>query len=386
MSGNLDLGADNLDMVDADASGNWWGDFDAVAVAAQTGATVDYTPWLAVDTDTDGANGFQGDFTTLYVDDNSPQVGPTGRIQEGIDLVTASTVHVLPGTYIEQVYVYKSVNLLGANAGIDPNGGGRGLESVVLVDESGPDPSSAPYPTHFYLDANDIVIDGFTLDGDNPMLASGELLNGADLDAIEAIASYEGVGGITVQNNIIKNTSYTGIDLYNYSNSGGATSNNFIRNNLIENLGAFNWGIGVLIYNNFYAEITDNVINDVRVGIQTGNFYQANPGTTASIVDNEVSARRGGLFYNLHYGDASLFDVNTNDISGVNDLSAPMDARWFGMLISSQQSAVDANFVGNEIDGAAIVDYLSAGIVAWNTPTSSELRIETTTRATTVMR
>lgn len=376
LSGNLDLGADNLDIVDADAGGNWWGDFDAVAVAAQTGATVDYTPWLAVDTDIDGANGFQGDFTTLYVDDDSPQVGPTGRIQEGIDLVTASTVHVLPGTYIEQVYVYKSVNLLGANVGIDPNGGGRGLESVVLVDESGPDPSTAPYPTHFYLDANDIVIDGFTLDGDNPMLASGELLNGADLDAIEAIASYEGVGGITVQNNIIRNTSYTGIDLYNYSNSGGATSNNFIRNNLIENLGAFNWGIGVLIYNNFYAEITDNVINDVRVGIQTGNFYQANPGTTASIVDNDIAARRVGIFYNLHYSDASLFDVNSNDISGVNDLSAPMDARWFGMLISSQQSAVDANFVGNEIDGAAIVDYLSAGIVAWNTPTSSELRIE----------
>jgi len=376
LSGNLDFGADNLDGMDVDASGNWWGDFDAIAVADEVGLTVDYTPWLAVGTDTDAADGFQGDFATLYVDDDSPQVGATGRIQEGIDLVTASTVNVLPGTYVEQVYVYKSVNLLGANAGIDPNGGGRGSESMVLVDESGPDPTVAPFPTHFYLDADNIVIDGFLIDGDNPMLTSGEVLNGADLDAIEAIASYEGVGDITIENNIIRNTSYTGIDLYNFTNSGGATSNNFITNNLIENLGAFNWGVGILIYNNFYAEIANNTINDVRVGVQTGNFYQANPGTTASIVNNEIASRRVGIFYNLHYSDASLFDVNTNDISGVNDPSAPMNARWFGMLISSQQTAVDANFVGNSIDGSAIVDYLSAGLVAWNTPTSADLRIE----------
>lgn len=372
-------GADNTDaLADANASGNWWGDNDALIVGAAAGmsAAVDYTPWLAVGTDISAGAGFQGDFSELYVDDDSPQTGSTGRIQEGIDLVTASIVHVLDGTYIEQVLIDKSVELLGANVGINPNTGVRGAETVVLVDESDPDPFTAPYPVHFYIMADDVLIDGFTFDGDNPTLMSGVDLNGADLDAEEAIASYEGVSDITVQNNIIRNTSYTGIDLYNYYNSGAATSSNFVRDNRIENLGAFDWGIGILIYNNFYADITDNVLSDVRVGVQTGNFYNANPGATGSITNNDIASRRSGIFYNLHYSNASPFVVSNNDIAGALDATAPMGARWFGMLISSQQSAVDASFVDNDIDGSAITNILSAGVVAWNTPTTADLTLE----------
>ena len=101
------------------ASANWWGANDPATVASLVEGSVDYTPWLDVGTDTSGDPGFQGDFAVLNVDDDSPQTGSTGRIQEGVDLVTASTVNVLPGTYEEQVVITKdNVQVIGSGFGI----------------------------------------------------------------------------------------------------------------------------------------------------------------------------------------------------------------------------------------------------------------------------
>jgi fibronectin-binding autotransporter adhesin len=91
-------------------SGNWWGTNTnpetAGKILGQGGAeaNVDYTPWLNSGTDASGTAGFQGDFSNLHVDDDSPQVGATGRISEGINLLTATgTVQVKAGTYVENV-------------------------------------------------------------------------------------------------------------------------------------------------------------------------------------------------------------------------------------------------------------------------------------------
>jgi hypothetical protein len=35
----------------------------------------------------------------------------------------------------------------------------------------------------------------------------------------------------------------------------------------------------VLLYNNQYARVANNVMTNVRIGVQTGNFSRANPGT-----------------------------------------------------------------------------------------------------------
>jgi len=93
-------------------------------IAGPASANIDYTPWLHVGTDTDvstgfGTFGFQGDFSTLHVDDDSPQVGTTGRIQEGVNMVTASTVIIGPGAYSENVVIGPglAVNLDGAGCG-----------------------------------------------------------------------------------------------------------------------------------------------------------------------------------------------------------------------------------------------------------------------------
>lgn len=106
-----------------DASGNWWGSNVAATVktAANGGTLVDFTPWLDGSADTAPATpGFQGSFATLWVDDDSPQSGTTGRIQEGVNLVSGSTVYVAPGTYTENVAVNKVMTLDGAGSGNNP--------------------------------------------------------------------------------------------------------------------------------------------------------------------------------------------------------------------------------------------------------------------------
>jgi parallel beta-helix repeat protein len=90
----------------ADASANWWGTNVASEIPGKSDGAVDYTPWLDVGTDTDpGAIGFQGDFSVLNVDDDSPQTGTTCRVQEGVDLVTGSTVNLANGTYTGAVAI-----------------------------------------------------------------------------------------------------------------------------------------------------------------------------------------------------------------------------------------------------------------------------------------
>jgi len=77
----------------------------APSLAGPGVANIDYTPWLDVGTDTAVAFGFQGDFSTLHVDDDSPQVGATGRVQEGVNLVSGSTVLIAAGAYSENVVI-----------------------------------------------------------------------------------------------------------------------------------------------------------------------------------------------------------------------------------------------------------------------------------------
>ena len=131
-----------------DASGCWWGNDDGPGgVGAGTGnsvsSAVDFTPWIreqgAVKTDSDG---YQPDFTVLNVDDDSPQFGQKGRIQEGIDMVQGveknRKVWVQPGSYNESIVINKTLHLQAhsrQHTNTTINGGGKG--DVVRITADG---------------------------------------------------------------------------------------------------------------------------------------------------------------------------------------------------------------------------------------------------------
>lgn len=356
-----------------DASSNWWGSNVAATVKSivNGGDGIDYTPWFDSGTDTSVDSGFQGDYSTLWVDDDSLQTGSTGRIQEGINLVSGSTVNVAAGTYVENVVVNKSVTMRGPNYGISPNGGSRVAEAVVV-----PATSAIASGEIFSISASDVSIEGFTIDGDNTALTSGYLgTNGADIDAAEGVTVYyDNVNNLTVSHNIIRNLSYFGVTLFGASYSAPATTGHLVQDNLIQDLGTYDsdsgvakWGGGVLLYNNQYTRVADNVMENVRIGVQTGNFSRANPGSaTYQVMDgNTIEARRRGIFHNLHYGPTSPYTLSNNDITAVADANEPV---WDGILLASLSVASTAS--GNTIDGSAVT-VPSEGYEVWNVKSTS---------------
>jgi hypothetical protein len=189
LSGNA-TGINNESTTLVDASGNWWGATTQAGVRADAnnGVNVDYTPWLGSGTDISGAPGFQGDFSTLYVDAASPQSGAVGRVQEGVNLVTAGgTVNVVAGTYSENVSITKSLTLQGAGIGATVLDAG----SATGLTLSGP--------------ASTVTVQGLSLTGTGaytPVSASG--LTTLTLSGVEATG---GTGSSSISN--VTNFTYT---------------------------------------------------------------------------------------------------------------------------------------------------------------------------------
>ncbi len=116
LSGVVDKAVTNAAGGVIDASGNWWGTTSGAAVLAKTDGptgSVDFTPFLDSSTDGNGATaGFVGDLSYLHVTALGGQSGAVGRIQEGVDTVSAAgTVEVGDGIYDEAVLVNKTVDL-----------------------------------------------------------------------------------------------------------------------------------------------------------------------------------------------------------------------------------------------------------------------------------
>ncbi|HMR39553.1 MAG TPA: hypothetical protein PKA90_03905, partial [Ignavibacteria bacterium] len=293
--------------------------------------------------------------------------GSYSTIQAAINAANnGDIILVAAGVYRENLTINKYIQLRGSNYTVNPNTGIRGPETVIQPGTSDPDPNSLTAVNILYITpgGSGSVIDGFTFDGDNTTITSGVVMNGADVDAVEAISAYDGLSNTTISNNIIKNLNYAGIDLYNYTNGGASTYDNIVTNNKFDNIIPASYGIGVLIYNNCYTSVTYNVMTRVRIGVQTGNYYNADLGSNHTISHNDIECSRLGIFHNLAYSNATTYTLDSNNITTV---AGSLNNN--GILVSSFQGAAAVNMNDNNVSDARI------GFNLWNCPTTSTVTV-----------
>ena len=288
--------------------------------------------------------------TPLIIDYNA-----FSTIQNGVSAVVAGgNVIVAPGTYTENVTVNQPETIQGANAGINPNTGTRGTESIVTPGSNNPGSGVI-----FTVTAANVTIDGFTIDGDNSTLTGGTLLNGVPSNAADGIYALNATN-LTVQNNIVKDHTAEGIQ--GTTNNGVAATGNVINNNKVDNLPSTG-AQGIDLANNFYANVTNNVLTRVNVGIEAQNFTQQ--AIASSISNNQITYLNDGLVLSGISQNASTFSVTGNTISAGTGASSTNT----GLLIGSIQGNVAVTLTNNNVTGAA------SGVELWNDSTSNTVTL-----------
>jgi VCBS repeat-containing protein len=322
----LDMGTQGT--YNMDASANWWGSNDPTTVktAANGGEIADYTPWLDVGTDTSADAGFQGDFTALWVDDDSPQTGITGRIQEGVNLVEASgTVNVAVGTYPEQVTITKNMRLLGAGQ----------ANTIIQAFASMPTcftTSAANHPIVCVMDAV-ATIDGFTIDG---------------LGLGNSNVRFEGVA---------------------FRNAGGTLQNSTILNIRDTPFSGTQHGVAIYTFNEGTAHYTIHVLDNTITGFQK-NAMALNAGATTPLtvdVQRNLVTGAGTTTVTAQNGIQVWADlgngvVTDNSTAGI----AYAGGSWVATSILNYYA--DLDITGNAITGAhmGIYNIEGAGLIAGN--------------------
>ncbi len=270
------------------------------------------------------------------------------------------TVHVAPGRYPERssstsnLTITKPVAIVGAQAGVDARtrdvGGGSDANETIIVPgvhEAGVSLSSYASAV-ININSDGVSLDGLVIDGDNPLDGSGVSLNGANVDVSNGV--FATGNDITLQNTVFRNFIYTGIDGDTSTPQGG----NLIAHNRFTNITSpAAWGRGIIVEDNWYAQISDNLMDEVRVGIQTNNNFAAAPnGFVPSIVRNEIHATRTGIFHNLFSGSASAYTIADNLLIASNN--ATQTGLWSGVWVESMTDAQTVTIENNTIDANAL--------------------------------
>ena len=280
------------------------------------------------------------------------------------------------GPYREQLVINRALTLNGPNAAINPNTGSRTTEvvlylpdGVTMSDPNNQDDLSTPSnATMVRVLASNVTIAGFTLDGDNPATVGGVNLNGADVNASNGIDDFPpgnttpaNVDHIVIQNNIFKNIA--NLDVL-FDSNGAGSGNNTISNNNFDNNRLDTYGYAIRTDQNFYADISANVMTRVRRGISLITYGSANPGPAVSITNNNVNSFVTSIFYNNFYGSASGYTISSNTLGSTQTSNTNS-----GFLIASQLQSVSVNISNNNITGGLY------GISAVNNTTSNNLLI-----------
>jgi len=287
-----------------DASGSWFGSTAAATVAGSVSGYVDYSPWLG------GGSllipGFDGDYSTVWVDDDSPQAKTVTPIQEGVNLASGSTVNVLNGTYAadpvtgEGVWITKNnLQLVGqSEAGVVIDGAIGGVGS-----------SGSYWPRAIHVSAHgvgirDMTIRNFT--GDN-VNTGGYGVVFRDWTHDTPAEGYVFYDGCTLENVTVEGCYSSVYALcFTHLEVAGCT----VRNSLADGM--------FLARECDYVNVHDNVVtNSANQGIWVGYCWSALGPSDHAVIKNNVvdGAMEGGISF-VHSDDALIEGNTITNVAG----------------------------------------------------------------------
>ncbi|MDX2099370.1 MAG: right-handed parallel beta-helix repeat-containing protein [Leptolyngbyaceae cyanobacterium bins.59] len=267
-------------------------------------------------------------------------------IQRAINLATPFTltnINVLAGDYTANatttnltIPIERVVNLRGPNAAV-AGIGTRAAEARILT--------TAAVPASILISGNGSTIAGFTVDGGNT--AQFGIGNGAPAT------------NTTLQNNIIRNTTRAGIGM-GAAGGPGLSTGSVISGNLVQNPGTLG---GIVVTDNFYANITNNVVQQADIGIRMERFRVA--GTPITISGNTVTSNRFGILVNSLFQDASAVAINNN----VVQTGAAATGTNIGIGLLSIQDRAVVSLSDNNVTGGL------TGILAFNNTATTPVTV-----------
>lgn len=298
-------------------------------------------PWFVDPLDPTKVVAYQSD-CTLW----SPPAGFSGGvchtsatpIQEAVDSAPiGAVVHVEAGVFTEQVVINKNLTLKGSAGAI--------IKSPSSLPENFVT-SAANRPIIYVHDADNVIIDGFTVDGDN----QGDA--GASMNRFIGIGYYNAGGTISnntvvnVMDSVLKGTQH-GNAIYIFNDDGVA------RTVVIEGNTVYNYQKNGITANgnDLTAIITNNVVTGAGpTGVIAQNGIQIGFGATGQVSNNVVS--------NNYYSPSSwsaagilLYDsTGTVEVSGNTLTGNGVQIN----LVDADNAASAATIDGNNISGGQV--------------------------------
>ena len=234
-------------------------------------------------------------------------------IQAAVNDVGCSVINVLPGTYNENVIIFRSLTLNGAQAGVDARGR-SGAESII----------NGGVGADITITANNVTVDGFTL-------------NGPPSSGLAAIVMQTGNTGETIQNNIINNPGRA---------ASITTSNTTFSKNVVNNTATSTDG-----FQANSTPVSNLTISDNSFGGANPNIYNAD----ITVIEGNSNVLVSGNSSNGDGTLVALFKTNGSQITGNTVVGAGFSAIYIGggdsnVLVTANQvtSASSAVKVAND--------------------------------------
>ncbi len=309
---------------------------------------------------------------TTGTDSGDCSVGNCLSITYAISQASAGDrILVASGTYSEAITIDKSLTLQGNFVGIAGNNATRGAGESILQNPN----TNLTTGILITITADNVTVDGLTLNGQN--------------NFVQGIA-INGFQNITLQNNRILNLSTSNTNPNTQMISAGiwaegTSTGNTFQHNFIQQVSnpsinynpgfvpvapnpeTFLLGTGIFTRTNFYADILNNEIEAVVVGIRARGYTAA--GQATQITNNQIDARLQGLNINTIGASASIFSVEDNvfnfsaqgypisvtvPFSGTQSLDLPNSALNFALInqtVSSNNNDITGAYYGYFVFG-----------------------------------